>query len=65
MTIGVKSFFILFWNFGLRINIVYNFFDGILYRENNFFMIGVCFGKFDSLDYDSGVRDMSSELVSL
>lgn len=28
-------------------------------------MIGVCFGKFDSLDYDSGVRDMSFELVSL
>lgn len=44
---------------------MYNFFDGILYRENIFFMIGVCFGKSDSLDYDSGVRDMSSELVSL
>lgn len=44
---------------------MYNFFDGILYRENIFFMTGACSGKPDSLDYDSGARDMSPEPASL
>lgn len=65
MTTGAKSFAILFWNFGPRTNTVHKFVDGILYRENIIFMTGACSGKPDSLDYDSGARDMSPEPASL
>lgn len=43
----------------------YVIFGWALYKEFFFLITGACSGKPDSLDYDSGARDMSPEPASL